>query len=44
MNQGDFYKHLDELKELALARERRYRNVRMFEIMFDEIYIRLKRN
>lgn len=36
--------HLEKLKEIGMIREKNYGNVRMFEIAFDEVNIRLKRH
>jgi DNA-binding transcriptional ArsR family regulator len=36
--------HLEKLKELGMIREKNYGNIRMFEIAFDEVNIRLKRH
>jgi DNA-binding transcriptional ArsR family regulator len=36
--------HLDRLKELGMIREKRYGNIRMFEIAFDEVNIRFKKH
>jgi predicted transcriptional regulator len=44
MNYHNVNTHLERLKELGMIREKKYGNVRMFEIAFDEVNIRLKRH
>lgn len=44
MNYQGVNDHLEGLKELGMIKEKRYGNIRMFEITFDEVNIRLKRH
>jgi DNA-binding transcriptional ArsR family regulator len=44
MNYHNVNTHLERLKELGMINEKRYGNIRMFEITFGEVNIRLRRN
>jgi DNA-binding transcriptional ArsR family regulator len=44
MNYHNVNTHLERLKELGMIKEKRYGNIRMFEIAFTEVNIRLRRN
>jgi len=44
MNYQGVNDHLERLKDFGVVEEKRYGNIRMFEIAFDEVIIRLKRH